>query len=161
MLFRISEMDEDWATRRWFTEESIAQAAAPTKPTAPAPAYEGTAEEHARRILGGSGQQRRERGRKCVHVRSSRFLEARSAFGFFGPRRFFEARCTFGGVVPRGIVLAFGRFVSCGVLFVIAFGVGLVWQLAYGETYVSNGNAAGKVPMKPALIGSSVELPLF
>lgn len=46
-----SEMDEDWATRRWFTEESIAQAAAPTKPTAPAPAYEGTAEEHARRII--------------------------------------------------------------------------------------------------------------
>lgn len=46
-----SEMDEDWATRRWFTEESIAQALAPAKPTAPAPAYEGTAEEHARRIV--------------------------------------------------------------------------------------------------------------
>ncbi len=46
-----SEMDEDWATRRWFTEESIAQALAPAKPTAPAPAYEGTAEEHARRII--------------------------------------------------------------------------------------------------------------
>ena len=46
-----SEMDEDWASRRWFTEESIAQALAPAKPTAPAPAYEGTAEEHARRII--------------------------------------------------------------------------------------------------------------
>ena len=46
-----SEMDEDWATRRWFAEESIAQALAPAKPTAPAPAYEGTAEEHARRII--------------------------------------------------------------------------------------------------------------
>lgn len=46
-----SEMDEEWATRRWFTEESIAQALAPAKPTAPAPAYEGTAEEHARRII--------------------------------------------------------------------------------------------------------------
>lgn len=46
-----SEMGEDWATRRWFTEESIAQALAPAKLTAPAPAYEGTAEEHARRII--------------------------------------------------------------------------------------------------------------
>ena len=46
-----SEMDEDWATRRWFTEESIAQALAPAKLTAPAPAYEGTAGEHARRII--------------------------------------------------------------------------------------------------------------
>lgn len=44
-------MDEDWATRRWFTEESIAQALAPAKLTAPAPAYEGTAEEYARRII--------------------------------------------------------------------------------------------------------------
>ena len=34
-------MDEGWASRRWLAEESIAQAAAPTKPTAPAPAYEG------------------------------------------------------------------------------------------------------------------------
>ena len=46
-----SETDEDWASRRWFTEESIARAAAPSKPTAPAPAYEGTAEEHAKRIM--------------------------------------------------------------------------------------------------------------
>lgn len=46
-----AEMDEGWASRRWLAEESIAQAAAPTKPTAPAPAYEGTAEEHARRII--------------------------------------------------------------------------------------------------------------
>lgn len=46
-----AEMDEGRASRRWLAEESIAQAAAPTKPTAPAPAYEGTAEEHARRII--------------------------------------------------------------------------------------------------------------
>ena len=46
-----SEMDEDWASRRWFTEESIAQAASPARSTDPAPAYEGTAEEHARRII--------------------------------------------------------------------------------------------------------------
>ncbi len=46
-----SEMDEDWATRRWFTEESIAQAMAPMNPTVPAPAYEGSAEEHAKRIM--------------------------------------------------------------------------------------------------------------
>lgn len=46
-----SEMDEDWAARRWFTEESIAQASAPSKSTAPVSAYEGTAEEHVRRII--------------------------------------------------------------------------------------------------------------
>lgn len=46
-----SEMDEDWASRRWFTEESIAQAMGPTRSKAPVPAYEGTAEEHARRII--------------------------------------------------------------------------------------------------------------
>lgn len=46
-----SEMDEEWAQRRWFTEESIAQAIASTQHSAPAPVYEGTAEEHARRIM--------------------------------------------------------------------------------------------------------------
>lgn len=46
-----SEMDEDWATGRRSTEGSIAQALAPVKPTAPAPAHEGTAEERARRII--------------------------------------------------------------------------------------------------------------
>lgn len=45
------EMDEDRATRRWFAEESIAQASASTRPAAPAPKYEGTAEEHARRTI--------------------------------------------------------------------------------------------------------------
>ena len=55
-----SEMDEDWASRRWFTEDPIAKAsdgrgARAPEPAydgtaAPAPAYEGTAEEHARRI---------------------------------------------------------------------------------------------------------------
>ena len=80
----------------------------------------------AGRLLGGSGQQRRERGRKCVLVRSSRFLEARSAFGFFEPRRFFEACSAFGGFIPCVVVLAFG-VVSCSVV----FDIGLVWQLAY------------------------------
>lgn len=46
-----SEMDEDWASRRWFTEESIAQAASPVKTASPVPTYSGTAEEHARRII--------------------------------------------------------------------------------------------------------------
>lgn len=46
-----SEMDEGRAAGRRFTEESIAQALAPARPTAPAPAYGGTAEEHARRII--------------------------------------------------------------------------------------------------------------
>lgn len=46
-----SEIDEDWATRRWFTEESIAQATAPVKKSAPAPTYQRTAQEHARRII--------------------------------------------------------------------------------------------------------------
>lgn len=47
----LSEMDEGWSSRRWFTEGSIAQATAPAGPTAPAPSYDGTAEEHARRII--------------------------------------------------------------------------------------------------------------
>lgn len=46
-----SEMDEDWAARRWFSEESIAQALAPAATAAPARAYEGTAGEHARRKI--------------------------------------------------------------------------------------------------------------
>ena len=46
-----SEMDEDWASRRWFTEESIARATSPMTAKAPTPAYDGTAEEHARRII--------------------------------------------------------------------------------------------------------------
>lgn len=46
-----SEMDEDWAARRWFTEESIALASSPTKAAVPAAAYDGTPEEHARRII--------------------------------------------------------------------------------------------------------------
>lgn len=46
-----SEMDEDWASRRWFTEDSIAMAVSPSKTAAPAPSYDGTAAEHAKRIL--------------------------------------------------------------------------------------------------------------
>lgn len=46
-----AEMDEDWASRRWFTEESIALIASPAKAAPPMPSYDGTAEEHARRII--------------------------------------------------------------------------------------------------------------
>lgn len=38
-----SDMDEGWATRRWFAGESIAQAAPPVESAAPAPSYDGTA----------------------------------------------------------------------------------------------------------------------
>ena len=49
----LSEMDEDWSTRRWFTEKSISEAyeePGRRKP-APKPKYEGTAAEHAARII--------------------------------------------------------------------------------------------------------------
>ena len=46
-----SEMDEDWAARRWFTEESISLASSPAKAAAPAATYDGSPEEHARRII--------------------------------------------------------------------------------------------------------------
>ena len=46
-----SEMDEEWASRRWFTEESIAEAVEERGCKAPAAAYAGTAEEHARRVI--------------------------------------------------------------------------------------------------------------
>ena len=46
-----SEMDEDWASRRWFTEESIALATSPSNTPLPAPSYDGAAEEHAKRII--------------------------------------------------------------------------------------------------------------
>ena len=49
----LSEKDEDWAARRWFTESSISEAyeePGRRKP-APRPTYEGTAAEHAARIL--------------------------------------------------------------------------------------------------------------
>ena len=47
----LSEMDEDWASRRWFAEESIALATSPSRTPLPAPSHDGTAEEHARRIM--------------------------------------------------------------------------------------------------------------
>ena len=47
----LSEMDEDWASRRRFTEDPIAMAASPTRPAPPRPSYDGTASEHARRII--------------------------------------------------------------------------------------------------------------
>ena len=46
-----SEMDEDWAARRWFNDDSIGRAVEGAKVNAPAPAYEGTAAEHAARII--------------------------------------------------------------------------------------------------------------
>lgn len=47
-----SEMDEDWSSRRWFNEVSIARAVEGAAVNAPAPAYVGTATEHANRIIG-------------------------------------------------------------------------------------------------------------
>lgn len=46
-----SEMDEEWAGRRWFNDESIARAVEGAEVNAPAPAYEGTAAQHAARII--------------------------------------------------------------------------------------------------------------
>ena len=46
-----SEMDEDWAGRRWFNDASIGRAVEGAKANAPAPAYEGTAAEHAARTI--------------------------------------------------------------------------------------------------------------
>lgn len=46
-----SEMDEDWSSRRWFTEESIAQATNPAAAKMPTATYDGTPKEHTRRII--------------------------------------------------------------------------------------------------------------
>ena len=48
-----AEMDEDWAARRWFTEESISEVFEDRRRWRPGrpPAYEGTAAEHAARII--------------------------------------------------------------------------------------------------------------
>ena len=47
----LAEMDEDWAARRWFSDDSIGRAVEGAEVNAPAPAYEGTAAEHAARII--------------------------------------------------------------------------------------------------------------
>lgn len=47
----LSEMDGDWTSMRWFTEESIAWVMDLMKANASASVYEGTAEEHVRRII--------------------------------------------------------------------------------------------------------------
>lgn len=49
----LSEMDEDWAARRWFTEESMSEVFEDRRRWRPGrpPAYEGTAAEHAARII--------------------------------------------------------------------------------------------------------------
>ncbi|MEC4175715.1 transposase [Adlercreutzia sp. R7] len=46
-----SEMDEDWASRRWCTEESITLVSSPARSAAPAAAYEDAPGEHAGRII--------------------------------------------------------------------------------------------------------------
>lgn len=46
-----SEMDEDWVGRRWFSDDSIGRAVEGAKVNAPEHAYEGTAAEHAARII--------------------------------------------------------------------------------------------------------------
>lgn len=46
-----SEMDEEWAGRRWFNGESMGRAVEGAKVKAPKHAYEGTAAEHAARII--------------------------------------------------------------------------------------------------------------
>ena len=47
-------MDEEWASRRWFTEESISEVFEDRSRWKPGrrPSYEGTATEHAARIIG-------------------------------------------------------------------------------------------------------------
>ena len=46
-----AEMDEEWAGRRWFKDDSIGRAVEGAKANAPAPTYEGAAAEHAARII--------------------------------------------------------------------------------------------------------------
>lgn len=46
-----SEMDEDWVGPRWFGDDSIGRAVEGAKVNEPARAYEGTAAEHAARII--------------------------------------------------------------------------------------------------------------
>ena len=46
-----SEMDEDWAGRRRLDDDPVGRAVEGAKVNAPAPAYEGTAAEHAARII--------------------------------------------------------------------------------------------------------------
>jgi putative transposase len=46
-----AEMDEDWSSRRWFTESSIALAVENAGVGAPAADYCGSPEEHAKRIM--------------------------------------------------------------------------------------------------------------
>lgn len=50
----LSEMDEAWSARRWFTVASISEAYEEQgcRKAAPQPAYEGTAAQHAARIIG-------------------------------------------------------------------------------------------------------------
>ena len=46
-----SEMDEDWAGRRWFSDDSIGRAVEGAEANEPAHAYEGSLAEHAAGII--------------------------------------------------------------------------------------------------------------
>ena len=46
----LAEVDERWSERRWFSHESMYEILEKAKP-APSPEYEGTAAEHAARII--------------------------------------------------------------------------------------------------------------
>lgn len=46
----LAEMDEQWSERRWFSQESMDEILEKAKPI-PSPEYEGTAAEHAARII--------------------------------------------------------------------------------------------------------------
>ena len=46
-----AEMDEAWASRRWFSEKSIARAVEGSGCRPPAPCYDGDASQRARRII--------------------------------------------------------------------------------------------------------------
>ena len=46
-----SEMDEEWSSRRWFSESSMTLLEGPLRTGAPIPAYDGNATDHARRII--------------------------------------------------------------------------------------------------------------
>lgn len=62
-----SEMDEDWASRRWFTEESIALAVSSAKSAAPAPSYDGTARRTRQAHHGSCGRRQPDRKESGVN----------------------------------------------------------------------------------------------
>lgn len=63
-------MDEDWAGRRWFNDESIGEAVEGTEVNAPASACGGTAAEHAAGIIAlvAADNRRQECGIACARM---------------------------------------------------------------------------------------------